>query len=69
MILDDCWTVSASGSDLTNNFYMIALTKDGSLKARNLVNTNLGVRPVLNLSVASHVKGEGTKDNPYVLVS
>lgn len=68
-ILGDSWTTSSSGMDNTNSFYMINITKDGGLKARNLVNTSLGVRPVLNLSVASHVKGEGTKNNPYVLVS
>ena len=46
---------------------MYSLTGNGSL-IKSDIKSLLHIRPVINISSSAIAKGEGTKDNPYILV-
>ena len=48
---------------------MMNVLNDGSLGEGILITSPSYLRPVLNISVNAKLKGEGTKDNPYIIVS
>lgn len=52
-----------------SNMTIINVNSNGSIGDGLTVNEKAAVRPVINISSASKVNGEGTKDNPYVIVS
>lgn len=69
---------SITGNYLTTSSYyknaslaivMMNVINDGSLGEGVLITSPSYLRPVLNISVNTKLKGEGTKDNPYIIVS
>ncbi len=69
---------SIKGNYLTSSSYninssdvisMMNVLSDGSLGEGVLVTTASYVRPVVNISIQAKLKGEGTQENPYVIVS
>lgn len=52
-----------------NNISMMNINSDGSIGDGVLVNSNTYIRPVINISMDAKVKGDGTIDNPYIIVS
>ena len=34
-----------------------------------LLNSEYSIRPVINIGMTAKVKGNGTKDNPYIIVA
>lgn len=69
---------SINGSYLTSSSYfinseenvvMMNILADGNLGDGVLRTKDSYIRPVINISVNSRVKGEGTIDNPYIIVS
>ena len=50
------------------NTFSISINEDGTLKTNNLLAKDLEIVPVVKLKENIHIiKGEGTKDNPYIL--
>ena len=62
-------TLSPYYINTSNVLTMMNVISDGSLGDGVLVTANAYVRPVLNIGVNAKLKGEGTKDNPYIIVS
>lgn len=62
------WTMSAARVK-SNNYYPFLVTKEGKVTMDTESTLNRGVRPVINLAQNLKVKGQGTKDDPYVIVS
>ncbi len=52
-----------------NNAAMMNVMSNGAVGDGILVGIPSYVRPVINIGVHAKVKGEGTKDNPYIIVS
>ena len=61
----DSWTTGSFSIDSSINMY--SLTGNGSL-IKSDIKSLLHIRPVINISSSAIAKGEGTKDNPYILV-
>ena len=62
------WTTSSYELKNDGTVTMISLTQGGGLSTgENIISTN-GIRPVINISKKAHIRGQGTKENPYVLV-
>ena len=57
-----------SGYFWNNNMTMININGNGSIGDGLTVNEKAPIRPVINISAGAKVNGEGTKDNPYVIV-
>lgn len=53
----------------SNVVVMMSVKEDGSLEEGYLATDLLNMRPVINLGVSTKVKGKGTIDNPYIIVS
>ncbi len=62
-------TLSPYYINTSGEISMMNIISDGSLGDGVLRNTSAYIRPVLNISVSAKIKGEGTKDNPYIIVS
>lgn len=62
------WTISSYELTGTNAVNMFTLSANGGFGKQENTITPLNVRPVLNINLGAHVRGEGTKDNPYILV-
>jgi hypothetical protein len=62
-------TLSPYYINTSNVLTMMNVIADGSLGDGVLVTTNSYIRPVLNIGVNAKLKGEGTKENPYIIVS
>lgn len=52
-----------------NNVSMMDVMADGSIGAGVLTSSNTHIRPVININMEAKVKGEGTVENPYIIVS
>lgn len=52
-----------------NNVSMINVLDDGSLGDGVLTSSNSYIRPVININMEAKIKGDGTIDNPYIIVS
>lgn len=52
-----------------NNVSMMNVLSNGALGDGVLVTSDVAIRPVININMDAKVKGEGTKDNPYIIVS
>lgn len=48
---------------------MLTLASNGAIAEGTLITDTAYVRPVLNVGVSAKVKGEGTYENPYIIVS
>ncbi len=62
------WTSSSYEFKNDGTVTMLVLSQNGGLTSGENIITSLGVRPVLNISRGAHIRGQGTEDNPYVLV-
>ena len=60
--------LTLTGLFWNNNMTMINVNSNGSLGDGITVNEKYGIRPVINISAGAKVRGDGTKDNPYVIV-
>ncbi len=62
------WTTSSYELKNDGTVTMMVLTQGGGITTgENIISTN-GLRPVLNVGKNAHIRGQGTKENPYVLV-
>lgn len=66
-IADDTWTMGSYSINGGNTIELYALTGNGSF-INSSINNPLHIRPVINISSSAIAKGEGTKNNPYLLV-
>lgn len=62
-------TLSTYSLTSSNIISMINIMSDGSIGTGTRIDTESYIRPVINIDVNAKVKGEGTKDNPYIIVS
>ena len=62
------WTTSSYELKNDGTVTMIVLGGNGGLTSGENIITSLGIRPVLNISREAHIRGQGTEENPYVLV-
>ena len=62
-------TLSPYYINTSNVLTMMNVISDGSLGDGVLVTSNSYIRPVINIGVNAKLKGEGTKENPYIIVS
>ena len=53
----------------SNEIFIMSVNENGKLSEGTKINKKIAIRPVINLSVDAKVKGKGTIDEPYVLVS
>ena len=53
----------------SNVVVIMSVKEDGSIEEGYLATDSIYFRPVINLSTSAKVKGKGTKDNPYIIVS
>lgn len=60
---------TSTGLFYNNNMTMININSNGSIGDGLTVKEKAAIRPVINISAASKVSGEGTLKNPYVIVS
>ena len=60
--------LTLTGLFWNNNMTMINVNSNGSLGDGITINEKVAIRPVINISAGAKVNGEGTKDNPYVIV-
>ena len=67
--IDESYFTSTGLFYNASNMTVININSNGSIGDGLVVNEKAAVRPVINISSASRVNGEGTKDNPYVIVS
>lgn len=62
-------TSSSYFINVSNNVAMINVMSNGALGDGILITNNSYIRPVIQVSVSAKVKGSGTIDDPYVIVS
>lgn len=62
-------TSSSYFINVSNNVAMINVMSNGALGDGVLITNNSYIRPVIQVSVSAKVKGSGTIDDPYVIVS
>ena len=55
--------------NMDNNVSMMNVMSNGAIGEGILITTESYVRPVINIGVDANIKGEGTIDNPYIIVS
>lgn len=52
-----------------NNISIMNVLENGALGDGVLITSKVAIRPVININTEAKVKGEGTIDNPYIIVS
>ena len=62
-------TSSSYFVNLDNNVSMMNVMSNGAIGEGILITNPSYVRPVINIGVDANIKGEGTIDNPYIIVS
>ncbi len=62
-------TTSTYSLNNSNTILIMNVMSNGSLGEGLPINTPAYIRPVINISTEAKVKGKGTKDNPYIIVS
>ena len=65
--LEDSY-LTLTGLFWNNNMTMINVNSNGSLGDGITINEKVAIRPVINISAGAKVNGDGTKNNPYVIV-
>ena len=68
-IEDSYLTNSAFYINADNHVYMMTVLSSGKMSAGASVTDEVFIRPVINLSTAAKIKGNGTLDDPYILVA
>lgn len=68
-INDSFITTSSYFINSEGNVVMMNVLPNGKLGEGVLKTTSIYIRPVINISINSRVKGEGTINNPYIIVS
>lgn len=68
-ITDSVLLSSSDYINSNNELIMFALNPDGSLDDSFLAGKMASIRPVIDLSMSAKVKGKGTLENPYIIVS
>ena len=63
------WTTGSYELKNDGTVTMIVLSQNGGFTSGENIITSHGIRPVLNISRTAHIRGQGTKENPYVLVA
>lgn len=63
------FTLSTYSANSLNEVTMINVLSNGSIGKGLKATESAGVRPVINLGLGTKVKGSGTEDNPYIIVS
>lgn len=62
-------TMSSLSINSSNGLAIIDIKNNGGIGTGELVTALANIRPVINIGVSAKVKGEGTKNNPYIIVS
>lgn len=62
-------TNSIYSINLDNNIYVMNINNKGSIGEGIQITQKDNIRPVINISVPTKVKGTGTKDDPYIIVA
>ncbi len=68
-ITDSVLLSSSDYINSNNELIMFVLNPDGSLDDSFLAGKMASIRPVIDLSMSAKVKGKGTLENPYIIVS
>lgn len=63
------FTLSTYYKDGENKITLLNVNEDGSIGSGALITDKLYIRPVLNVSLSTKVKGKGTLSNPYIIVA
>lgn len=63
------FTLSTYYKDEENKITLLNVNEDGSIGNGALITDKLYIRPVLNVSLSTKVKGKGTLSNPYIIVA
>lgn len=63
------FTLSTYYKDGENKITLLNVNEDGSIGNGALITDKLYIRPVLNVSLSTKVKGKGTLSNPYIIVA
>ena len=61
--------LTGSGYFWNNGLMMVNVNSNGSLGEGINITEKAAIRPVININSAAKVKGNGTKDEPYVIVN
>lgn len=67
--IKDSWWVSSLAKSSASNYYPFSITTDGKITDTNSGTNYNGVRPVINLNRKVIVKGKGTKNEPYEIIT
>ena len=62
-------TSSSYSINMDNDLFMMNVMVNGEIGSGINVRNNSSIRPVINISVDANVKGNGTRENPYIIVS
>lgn len=62
-------TSSSYFINLDGNLSMMNVMSNGAIGEGILITTESYIRPVINVGVEANIKGKGTIDNPYIIVS
>ena len=68
-IKEEYFTLSTYSLNSLNELTMVDVLSDGSIGNGSRAVDTLGIRPVLSLGLGTKVKGNGTEDNPFIIVS
>ena len=68
-ITDDYYTLSTHSINSLLELTMISVSGDGGISNGTKAVTAIGIRPVISLGLGTKVKGTGTEENPYIIVS
>ena len=62
-------TSSILSKNVDNTITIMNVNDTGSIGVGILLNSEYNIRPVINIGMTAKVKGNGTKDNPYIIVA
>lgn len=68
-ITDGYLTMSSLSLNTANNLAMVDIMNNGAIGSGKFITDVVNIRPVINIGVSAKVKGTGTKNNPYIIVS
>ena len=68
-IIGNYFTTNAYFINNSNYITMMDIKPDGSIGEGTLINKSAYLRPVVNINNNARVKGNGTIDNPYIIVN
>jgi hypothetical protein len=68
-ITDSYYTLSSHSINSLFELSMITVNPNGSIENGTKAIVSAGIRPVISLGLGTKVKGNGTEENPYIIVS